>query len=109
LVPRLRRSAETRGSALARLLAGGISALLTLLAASAWMLAPRTPAGTLFSRWAHVAPSPDALDGQVQAVTLDGLPMPPSGVSLDPAGMLAAALAAGLGVLPAAAGFPPVH
>jgi len=70
------------------------------------MLAPRTPAGTLFSRWAHVAPSPDALDGQVQAVTLDGLPMPPSGVSLDPAGMLAAALAAGLGVLPAAAGFP---
>jgi hypothetical protein len=69
----------------ARLLAGGIAGLLTLLAVSAWMLAPRTPAGPLFSRWAHLAPGRDEFDGRVQAVTLDGVPMPASGVPLDTA------------------------
>jgi len=69
----------------ARLLAGGIAALLALLAASAWMLTPRAPAGALSSRWAQVTPSPDAFDGRVLAVTLDGRPLPPSGVPLDSA------------------------
>ena len=76
-----------RPSLAGRLLVAGIAALLALLTASAWMLSPGTPEGALRSQWAHAAPSPDAFDGQVSAVRLDGLPMPGNAAPPDSAGL----------------------
>ena len=69
-----------------RLLAVAVPTLLLLLTASAWLLQPRAPHGTLVSRWAHVAPGIDAFPGRVRAVRLDGQPMPGDGAPSDSAG-----------------------
>jgi VanZ like family len=71
--------------AAAALLGGGTALLLSLLAASAWLLAPRVPEGELLSRWAHEAPGADVFAGRVRSVRLNGLPMPPNGPPPDSA------------------------
>lgn len=66
------------------LLAGGVTFVLALLAASAWLLSPDLPDGRLISRR---APPTGLLvfGGQVRAVRLDGLPMPAEGSPPDSA------------------------
>jgi hypothetical protein len=67
-------------SAMARvLLAGGAVAWLAALSISAWLLAPGLPAGRIPSRWAHEVRAPDAFDGRVRSVHLDGVAMPHRG------------------------------
>jgi hypothetical protein len=61
------------------LLAGGAVAWLAALSISAWLLAPGLPAGRITSRWAHEVRAPDAFDGRVRSVYLDGAPMPRRG------------------------------
>lgn len=72
-----------------RLLAAGIAVVLLLLAASAWMLSPKMPEGTLFGLWARDGAKAGQFDGQVRAVTLDGIPMPGVGAPPDSAGLRA--------------------
>jgi VanZ like protein len=76
-----------RPRAAAGFLALGIALLLLLLAASAWLLGPWMPDGTLMSHWAHVAPGYDVFTGRVEAVHLDGAPMPPDGAPADSAAL----------------------
>jgi hypothetical protein len=68
-------------------LAGGIAALLFLLTASAWLLGPWMPGYPLSSSWAHIAPGFDAFSGGVEAVHLNGAPMPPDGAPADSASL----------------------
>jgi hypothetical protein len=84
LLPGVIRPAPTRA---ARLLAGGIAALLALLGVSAWLLSPLIPEGRLTSRWAYRAPNSDMFEGQVRKVTLEGLPMPSDGAPPEPAAL----------------------
>jgi hypothetical protein len=67
------------------LLAGGLLALLALLAIWAWLLMPRTPAGELTSLWANESSVMGAFGGSVHSVRLDGVPMPADGPPPDPA------------------------
>jgi hypothetical protein len=76
-----------RPRAAAVFFAGGTALLLLLLAASAWLLAPWVPDSPLSSRWAHIAPGFDAFTGGVEAVHLDGAPMPPDGTPSDSAAL----------------------
>jgi hypothetical protein len=71
----------------AAFLAGGIALLLLLLAASAWLLAPWMPGRPLSSSWAHIAPGFDVFTGGVEAVHLNGAPMPPDGAPADSAAL----------------------
>jgi hypothetical protein len=76
-----------RPRAAAAFLAGGLALLLLLLAASAWLLTPWVPDGPVTSHWAHVAQGHDVFTGRVEAVHLDGAPMPPDGVPADSAAL----------------------
>jgi VanZ like family len=76
-----------RPRAAAVFFAGGTALLLLLLATSAWLLAPWVPDGPLSSRWAHIAPGFDVFTGSVEAVHLDGAPMPPDGTPSDSAAL----------------------
>jgi hypothetical protein len=69
------------------LLAGGLLAVLALLAVWAWLLVPRTPAGELTSLWANGTPGRGWFGGSVRSVRLDGVPMPADGPAPDPAGL----------------------
>jgi VanZ like protein len=68
-------------------LAAGTALLLFLLAASAWLLAPWMPDRPLSSSWAHIAPCFDVFSGGVEAVHLNGAPMPPDGAPADSAAL----------------------
>jgi hypothetical protein len=61
---------------------------------SAWLLAPWLPDRPLSSSWAHIAPGFDVFNGGVEAVHLNGAPMPPDGAPADSA-VLRRRLAAG--------------
>lgn len=87
LAGHLPRMVAPRPRAAAAFLAGGIALLLLLLAGSAWLLTPWVPDGPLTNYWAHVAPGTDVFTGRVEAVHLDGAPMPPDGVPADPAAL----------------------
>jgi VanZ like protein len=76
-----------RPRAAAALLASGTALLLLLLAASAWLLAPWLPDAPLSSGWAHIAPGFDVFTGGVEAVHLNGAPMPSNGAPADSAAM----------------------
>jgi hypothetical protein len=81
----LPRMVAPRPRAAAAFLAGGIALLLLLLGTSSWLLAPWMPDSPLLSRWAHLAPDYDAFGGSVEAVHLNGAPMPPDGAPADSA------------------------
>jgi hypothetical protein len=83
LADHLPRMVAPRPRAAAAFLAGGIALLLLLLAASAWLLTPWVPDGPLTSHWAGY----DAFTGRVEAVHLDGAPMPSDGVPADSAAL----------------------
>jgi VanZ like protein len=83
----LPRMGAPRPREAAAFLAGGIALLLFLLAASAWLLAPWMPDRPLSSSWAHIAPGFDVFTGGVEAVHLNGAPMPPDGVPADSAAL----------------------
>ena len=83
----LPRMVVPRPRAAAVLFAGGTALLLLLLAASAWLLAPWVPDGLLSSGWAHIAPGFDVFTGGVEAVHVDGAPMPPNGAPADSASL----------------------
>jgi VanZ like family len=83
----LPRMVAPRPRAAAAFLAGGIALLLLLLAASAWLLVPWMPDRPLSSSWAHIAPGFDVFNGGVEAVQLNGAPMPPDGVPADSAAL----------------------
>jgi hypothetical protein len=83
----LPRMVAPRPREAAAFLAGGIGLLLLLLAASAWLLAPWMPDRPLSSSWAHIAPGFDVFTGGVEAVHLNGAPMPPDGVPADSAAL----------------------
>jgi hypothetical protein len=70
-----------------RLLAAGLGVPLAVLGACAWLLVPEAPRGPLVSGWAHVARGMDVFGGRVQAVRLDGRPMPADGPPADPAAL----------------------
>jgi hypothetical protein len=81
----LPRMAAPRPREAAGYLAGGIALLLLFLTTSAWLLAPWMPEGPLLSQRAHVASGYDAFTGSVEALSLDGAPMPTDGVPADSA------------------------
>jgi VanZ like protein len=83
----LPRMVAPRPREAAAFLAGGIALLLLLLAVSAWLLAPWMPARPLSSSWAHIAPGFDVFTGGVEAVHLNGAPMPPDGPPADSAAL----------------------
>ena len=83
----LPRMVAPRPREAAAFLAGGIAALLVLLAASAWLLGPGMPDRPLSSSWAHIAPGFDVFNGGVEAVHLNGAPMPPDGAPADSAAL----------------------
>jgi VanZ like family len=83
----LPRMVAPRPREAAAFFAGGTALLLLLLAASAWLLAPWVPDGPLSSHWAHIAPGFDVFTGGVEAVHLDGAPMPPDGAPADSAAL----------------------
>ncbi len=63
-----------------RLLAGGVTGVLVLLSLWAWLLMPWSPPGNFVSLWADSSAGADAFKGRVQAVRIDGMPMPAGGV-----------------------------
>jgi hypothetical protein len=65
--------------------ASGSALLLCFLGASAWLLGPSVPDRPLSSSWAHIAPGFDVFTGGIEAVHLDGAPMPPDGTPADSA------------------------
>jgi hypothetical protein len=83
----LPRMVAPRPRAAAALLAGGTALLLVLLAASAWLLAPWVRDAPLASGWAHIAQGFDVFTGGVEAVHLDGAPMPSDGAPADSAAL----------------------
>jgi hypothetical protein len=83
----LPRMVAPRPRAASALLTGGTALLLLLLAASAWLLAPWLPDAPLASGYAHIAPGFDVFTGGVEAVHLDGAPMPSNGAPADSAAL----------------------
>jgi hypothetical protein len=83
----LPRMVAPRPREAAGFLAGGIAVLLSLLAGSAWLLTPWMPDRPLSSSWAHIAPGFDVFAGGVEAVHLNGAPMPPDGPPADSAAL----------------------
>lgn len=66
------------------LLAGGLTAVIALLAVWAWLLMPRTPAGQLVNLWANESRGTGEFGGLVRSVRLDGVPMPANLPPPDP-------------------------
>jgi hypothetical protein len=67
--------------------ASGSALLLVFLGTSAWLLGPWLPDRPLSSSWAHIAPGFDIFTGGIEAVHLDGAPMPPDGAPADSAAL----------------------
>jgi hypothetical protein len=83
----LPRMVAPRPRAAVVFLACGSALLLLFLAASAWLLGPSVRDGPLSSSWAHIAPGFDVFTGGIEAVHLDGAPMPPDGTPADSAAL----------------------